>query len=280
MVNILTVDLEDWYQSSTELFEGDDKNKIIYPTDKVIKNTQKLLKILSETGAKATFFVLGTVAESFPDLIHEIKSDGHEIATHGYSHHLVYKQSPEIFDEDLKSSLSIIEGITKEKVIGYRAPYFSVTENSFWALDVMMRNGIKYDSSIFPMKRKLYGISNSPRYPYTTQEGMQEFPVTTFSLMGYIIPVGGGGYLRLLPYAFVKAGVRQANKNKYPAVIYMHPYEIDADKRELPYGGKFIKDRFAKFTQDLNRTKFEGKFKKLLNESKFTSVMSYLNNNF
>jgi polysaccharide deacetylase family protein (PEP-CTERM system associated) len=278
MFNILTIDVEDWYQSSTELFAGNDKDKIIYPSDKVVRNTSKLLEILSDNDTKATFFILGTVAEKFPDLIRRIKENGHEIATHGYSHYTVYKQSPTEFAMDLEKSISLIEEITKEKVIGYRAPYFSVTKDSRWALDIMIEQGLKYDSSIFPIGRKLYGIPDAPRYPYIIQNSsgsLVEFPISTYKLMKWNIPVGGGGYLRLLPYSLIKAGIIQTNKQDYPAVIYIHPYELDTDVELIPSHNNTLKDQWVRITQELNRASVDKKIRALVNEFEFSSIRSY-----
>jgi polysaccharide deacetylase family protein (PEP-CTERM system associated) len=280
MYNILTVDVEDWYQSSTELFCKRDSYKTVYPGKRVIKNTHKLLELLSENQTKATFFILGTVAERFPELITEIKDNGHEIAIHGYYHHLVYEQSREQFTQDLHKSISLTQDITGERVMGYRAPYFSITEKSRWALNIMLENGLDYDSSIFPINRRLYGIPNSPRYPYLIASNggriLLEFPISTLRFAGFRIPTGGGGYLRILPYSIIKASIKQANRYQHPTVIYIHPYELDCNGEKLPYYIRSLKDHMVKVSQEFNRKSVEKKIKQLIKEFKFTSISSYL----
>ena len=280
MVNILTIDVEDWYQSSTELLSGNDKRRVIYPSDRVVKNTRKLLQILRENDAKGTFFILGTVAERFAELILDIRKEGHEIGTHGYSHHPVYSQSIAEFSDDLKRSVSLIEGIAGEKIVGYRAPYFSITNNSLWALDILLAAGLKYDSSVFPMRRKLYGIPDAPRYPYVIRNSigssLLELPASTFRVMGRNIPTGGGGYLRLLPYSIIKAGIKQANRRGYPAVLYVHPYELDTNEEMIPSNNRTLRDHWVKITQEVNRASFERKLRAMLREFNFTSARSYL----
>ena len=229
MTNVVTVDLEDWLQSSLELFD----ENILYdeastkPTKRVVENTRRLLRIFAERNVKATFFVLGTVAERFPKLVREVYEQGHEIATHSYSHRLIYQMRSEEFEEDLVKSIALIEEIIKEKVIGYRAGYFSITKRSLWALDVLLKHGIKYDSSIFPIRRRLYGIPDFPRFPLIVKsqrsDQLWEIPPSTMSFLGQNFPIGGGGYLRVFPYSFIKWGIRKLNKEGHPAVIYVHP---------------------------------------------------------
>ncbi|NQS88305.1 polysaccharide deacetylase family protein [Patescibacteria group bacterium] len=162
--NALTIDVEDWFTSSLALFNAPPSAYGKRPAESVIGNTKKVLKILQEYNYKATFFVLATVAEHYPDLVKEIHRQGHEIATHGYFHRLVYQMRPEEFEEDLVKSVGLIEDIIKEKAIGYRAGYFSITKKSLWALDILNKHSIKYDSSIFPIRRKLYGIPDFSRF--------------------------------------------------------------------------------------------------------------------
>ena len=270
MKNILTVDLEDWLQSSLELFDGlGGSEESIQPTEKVVNNTQHLLDIFSESGAKATFFVLGTVAEHFPKLIEEIQRQGHEIATHGYAHRLVYRQTKEAFRQDLRKSIRLIQNITKEKILGYRAPYFSIREDSLWALDVIREEGLRYDASIFPLKRKLYGVKNMDKIGI---DKIVELPVSKISLFGYEFPFGGGGYLRLYPYGLTKWAIKKLNKQKKAAMVYMHPYEIDTDRLQGDCGGSGIKTKLTKFTQRFNRSSMENKIIALLRDFSFTTV--------
>lgn len=272
--NILTIDLEDWFQSSLELFDKfQEPEKIFRPTGRVIRNTRKLLDILAEHEAKATFFVLGTVAEDFPDLIKGIYSQGHEIATHGYGHKLIYKQTEEEFRKDLRESIDIIESIIGERVLGYRAPYFSIREDSLWALQVLREEGLKYDASIFPLKRKLYGVSDINRI---NTNGIIELSVSKISFLGYEFPFGGGGYLRLFPYAVTKWAIRKINNQGKPAMVYIHPYEIDTeDFQDYGFGNNF-KKKFTRFTQEFNRENMEDKIRTLLRDFEFTAIRDLL----
>jgi len=272
--NILTVDLEDWFQWSLELFDGiRDREGIVRPTGRVVKNAQMLLSILEKYDTRATFFVLGTVAESFPSLISEICGHGHEIATHGYSHKLVYKQSEEEFREDLRMSLHVIESITGDKVWGYRAPYFSITEDSLWALKILREEGLKYDASVFPLKRKLYGVRDIDKI---TIDKIVELPVSKISLFGYEFPFGGGGYLRLYPYGLTKWAIKKLNKQKKAAMVYIHPYEIDTDGLQGDCVGGGIKTELTKFTQRFNRGSMENKIRALLKDFSFTTIKDWL----
>jgi polysaccharide deacetylase family protein (PEP-CTERM system associated) len=274
MVNVLTVDLEDWFQSSLELFHSiAEPEKIFRPTGRVVRNTHKLLDILAEHEVKATFFVLGTVAEDFPGLIEEIHSQGHEIATHGYGHKLIYKQTEEEFRKDLRESIDIIESITGERVLGYRAPYFSIREDSLWVLEVLREVRLRYDASIFPLKRKLYGVNDINKI---SANGIVEFPVSKTSFLGYEFPFGGGGYLRLFPYAVTKWAIRKINNQGKPAMVYIHPYEIDTEDFEnYGFDNKF-KTKFTRFTQEFNRENTKDKIKALLGDFEFTTIRDLL----
>lgn len=275
MLNILTVDLEDWFQSSLELFGIKESEKVSRPTKRVVENVENLLQIFNQYQVKATFFVLGTVAEDFPELIRDIHKQKHEIATHGYAHKLVYKQSREKFREDLRKSIGIIENITGEKVLGYRAPYFSIRDDSLWALEVLKEEGLKYDASIFPLRRKLYGVSVKDISRINTN-GIVEFPTSKVSFLGYEFPFGGGGYLRLFPYSMTKWAIRKLNKTGKPAVVYIHPYEIDTEDGNdyESFGVKITK--FTRFTQEFNRRKTEYKIRALLEDFEFTMIREFI----
>jgi len=274
MVNLLTVDLEDWFQSSLELFDKiREPEKVFRPTGRVVSNTRKLLDILKECKVKATFFVLATVAQDFPDLIKEIYLQGHEIATHGYGHRLIYKQTREEFREDLRKSINIIESITGERILGYRAPYFSIREESFWAFQILKEEGLRYDASIFPLKRRLYGVGDMDKIE---TDGIVEFSVSRTNLLGYEFPFGGGGYLRLFPYALTKWAIRKINKQGKPAMVYIHPYEIDSeDFQDYGFGNNF-KKKFMRFTQEFNRERTEDKIRTLLRDFEFTAIRDLL----
>jgi len=242
----------------------------------VVENTKKVLEILREYGYKATFFILATVAEHYPDLVREIHKQGYEIATHGYSHRLVYQMRPEEFEEDLVKSIDLIEDIIKEKVIGYRAGYFSVTKKSLWALDILLKQGIKYDSSIFPIRRRLYGIPDFPRFASVIKDQgsnqLWEISPSTISFLGQNLPIGGGGYLRVFPYWFIRWGIKKLNKEGHPAVIYIHPYEIDPEDIEVECSSRDWRTKFTLFTQKINRSRFQEKIRKLFDDFKFSSI--------
>lgn len=231
--NALTVDLEDWYQSTC------DPDAPI--TERVIRNTHTLLEIFSDCGVTATFFVLGLVCEKFPKLITEILANGHEIATHGFSHRPVNRMSPEEFAEDIKRSIGVIQNVTGAPVHGYRAPDFTIDANSLWALDILAENNIHYDSSIFPISNPRYGIRGWYRFPHQIiihdNKSIIEYPISTLRLGSFTFPFVGGGYSRLLPSWLAKHGIDKLNQIKQSAVVYVHPYEINPDEIN-EYGGE------------------------------------------
>jgi len=276
--NILTLDIEDWYQSSLALLDVADRGPVP-PTERVVTNTRHLLHILAEYGVHATCFVLGAVAETYPDLVREIHASRHEIATHGYGHDLVYKLRPEEFRADVRRSLELLENILGEKVRGYRAPYFSITRASEWALEVIAECGIEYDSSIFPIRRKLYGFAGRESFPHnipTAVRDLCEFPISTVSLMGQELPIGGGGYFRLLPYSLIRQAIRAINRQGQPAVFYLHPYELDVEELRNPLPGETWKTCFVRLSQGLNREMTEAKLRRLLVDFEWTSVTEWM----
>ena len=219
---VISIDVEDWPQSSW------DRNLPI--TKRAATNTQRLLTLLRESGVRATMFVLGKFAETFPQLVREIRAEGHEVASHGYGHLEIFKQSPHEFAADLRRGKDILEQILGERVKGYRAPDFSVVRQTLWALEVIAEAGFEYDSSIFPVQRPRYGIPDWPIAPvrvnFQGTRNLIEVPIATFHYLGKNWPVGGGGYHRLLP-GFMS---RQLAKNvmaNAPFIFYCHPYEID-----------------------------------------------------
>lgn len=272
MINLLTIDVEDWYH---------DLQPSQWKTckDRVVENTRKILFMIKKHGHNATFFTLGCVAERYPELIEQINNEGHEIATHGYLHKPITKMSKEEFEEDLKKSLSILEHVTRRKVIGHRACRFSINQKTAWALDVLKRNGLKYDSSIFPAKTPEYGVPRAPVHPYfissaniekNSQNGdLIEFPLSVLSIpvLHINIPVAGGFYLRLLPYWLIRASLRKINKMGYPAVVFIHPKDLDPQKprvKELSWHHYYGLDGAQE------------KFAKLLSDFKFASIENYL----
>ena len=243
IVNAMTVDVEDYFHVS--VFDG------LVPRhawegmeSRVCGNTERLLAIFNESGLRATFFVLGWVAERFPRLVRAIAAEGHEIASHGYGHRLVYDLTPSAFREDVRRAKQFLEETAQTAVIGYRAPSYSVTPRSLWALDVLVEEGYGYDASIFPIHHDRYGIPVSPRHPYVLNRTARfvEAPGSTVRCGPFNLPVGGGGYFRILPYAWTRWGISRLNdREQTAAIFYLHPWEIDPDQPRLcaPALGRF-----------------------------------------
>ena len=232
MINALTVDIEDWYHICG-VEDNMPREKWGEYNSRVVPNTQVILGILSEKNAKATFFVLGYIAKRFPQLIKEIDSLGHEIATHGFWHKLIYTEDKKTFQEDLKASIGVLQDITGKKVLGHRAASFSITNETLWALDILIKEGIKYDCSIFPILNPRYGIVDAPRFPYEIKPGLIEFSPSTLKICGANIPFAGGPYFRVLPYYLIKLAIKNINKQGKPANMYIHPWEIDSKHPKL-----------------------------------------------
>jgi len=237
--NALTVDVEDYFQVSAFAKSVNQKDWDKYPL-RVEKNTQRLMDMFDEAQVKATFFVLGWVADRNKSLIKEIAQRGHEVASHGYSHQLIYNQSQKVFREETIRSKLLLEDIVQAPVRGYRAASYSITKDSLWALDIIAEAGFDYDSSIFPIRHDRYGISDAKEIPHIlkTPQGhsLIEFPLSTAKIFNYKLPVAGGGYFRLYPYALTRAGLRQVNSRQQPFIFYLHPWEIDPDQPNIEAG--------------------------------------------
>src|SRR5678816_3855159 len=207
-------------------------------TAAAMASRERLLELFDRANVRATFFVLGWVAERFPGLVRDIAARGHEIGSHGFSHRLVYDQTPEQFRDDLRRSREAIAAAVKVPVYGYRAPSFSIIKRSFWALDVLLEEGFIYDASIFPIRHDRYGVPSAPRRFHTVQTNsgtIWECPGSTVRVGGTNLPVAGGGYFRLLPYAWTQWGISRLNAiERKAAIFYTHPWEIDPDQPRLP----------------------------------------------
>lgn len=234
--NALTIDVEDYFQVAAlaEAVRRDDWDSMEY---RVEANTDRLLDLLDQYDTKATFFTLGWVAERSPELVRRIRNAGHEVASHGYSHQLIYNQTPDVFREETRRSKAILEDILGEPVAGYRAASYSITSRSRWALDILAEEGFTWDSSIFPVHHDRYGMPDAPRWPYRlkTDNGheLAEFPLSTLKLPGYTLPIAGGGYFRLFPYWFSQWGLGAINHQGRPFVFYLHPWEVDPEQPRL-----------------------------------------------
>ena len=285
--NVLTIDVEDYFHvaalaKSISVSEWDNI------ASRVEKNTHSLLAQFAKYNVKATFFILGWIAERYPGLVKEIETCGHEIASHGYSHQLIYSQSPEVFKKETFESKKLLEDIIGKPIKGYRAASYSITNRSLWALDILAEAGFTYDSSIFPIRHDNYGIPGSPTEPHIlkTPNGEQliEYPLSTYKLIGQTVPVAGGGYFRLYPYWLSKYFYKNLNRTSKSFVFYLHPWEIDPEQagRECP--GRAGKDwRFAEqprikaswfseFRHYNNLDKCEKRLNKLLNDFDFITM--------
>jgi polysaccharide deacetylase family protein (PEP-CTERM system associated) len=272
-MNAMTVDVEDFFQVSA--FEGHVRREQWDGFEsRVCRNTERLLEIFSESGVHGTFFVLGWIAERFPHLVRRIADAGHEIASHGYAHRLVYDTTPAEFAEDLRRARGAIEAACSVPVLGYRAPSYSITRESIWALDVLLAEGFVYDASIFPIHHDRYGIPDGPRHPHAIRRPLGtlwELPGTTVRCAGQNLPTAGGGYFRLLPFAWTRWGIRHVNVTEgQPAIFYLHPWEIDPDQPRISAS------RLSRFRHYRNLTKTEPRLRRLLSEFRFGTALSVL----
>ena len=274
VLNALTVDVEDYFQVSAfadyiKRLEWDE-----HPL-RVENNTYKLLDLFDEYQVKATFFILGWVAERKPELVTEIAKRGHEVACHGYSHQLVYNQTPEVFQQETVRAKSILEDIIQQPVLGYRAASYSITEKSLWALDILAESDFVYDSSIFPVRHDRYGMPDTPEHPYRlkTPAGhtIIEFPLSTAKIFNYRLPVAGGGYFRLYPYWLSKAGLSQINRQHKPFIFYLHPWEVD------PQQPRISASWFSRFRHYNNLDKCESRLRHLMTDFQFATTWDVLN---
>ncbi len=273
----MTIDVEDWYHSSLDLFKDSSVQHGAKPEPSVVDNTLKTLNLLSKTTNKATFFVLGTVAEHYPDIVKEILNSGHEVATHGYSHRLVYDMMPEEFEDDLKVALEYLNKAGCDQILGYRAPYWSITKRSLWALKILSKLGLKYDSSIFPIRRGLYGIPDAPTRAYKISEELWEFPPATIKFLWINVPIAGGGYLRMVPYPIVASAIRRSIGQQL-RIFYFHPYELDPTDVHLKHKVKSVSSAAYWLQQVVGRRSNPDKLRRLLHEFKFTSIKEALSN--
>src|SRR6266568_3879894 len=259
MQNVLSFDVEDWPQSTLDLS--------LPVTGRVRDNTLRILDLLASAGARATFFVLGLAAQAFPDLVRRIREDGHEVASHGHSHRPVYGMQPEEFRADLRRSIAFIENAAGVRVLGYRAPDFSIRSSDWWALEILAEEGLRYDSSLFPIAGPRYGIRAAFTLPFRVLPACGsefiEFPLATFECLGIRLPAAGGGYFRISPYHASRAAIMRLNRRGGPATSYFHPYELDT--QEIPRSPHAIPWRL-RLSQGLMRSTVEGKLRRLLGE--------------
>jgi polysaccharide deacetylase family protein (PEP-CTERM system associated) len=272
ITNALTIDFEDWYQGLEIPYAEWDAFE-----DRIEAVGRKLLQILDEEKTRATFFILGYVAEKHPELVKEIEAAGHEIGTHGFSHTLIYTQTPEVFRAEMKRAVGFLEDLTGEKVVGHRAPFFSITKDSLWALDILGELGIRYDSSIFPVVNYRYGIADAPRFPYEIERNghkFTEFPVSTLKIGNVTVPVAGGAYFRIYPYQLTKQFLKAVNRQNHPFTFYLHPWELDPEHPRVK-----VPRRIAELTHYFNLGATERRFRKLLRDFRFAPMKEVLSIN-
>ncbi len=269
VINALSFDVEDYFHvSNFESFVSfDDWGKY---ESRVERNTRTILELLAERQIAATFFILGWVAEKLPKLVRAIADAGHEVGTHSYRHRSIYTLAHEEFRADLRRSIDVVEQTSGQKVIGHRAPSFSITDQSLWAIDIMQEEGLLYDSSIFPIRHHRYGIPSAPRAPYEIKPGFWEFPMATFKLGSSNLPVAGGGYFRLYPYAMTRWGMNRINDERHPAIVYLHPWEFDPGQPRL---NASLQARFRHYN---NLSKTADRLRRLCGEFQFTTARKVL----
>jgi polysaccharide deacetylase family protein (PEP-CTERM system associated) len=273
MVNALTIDVEDYFHPNA--MDG-----AVSPADwdrlppRVERNTLRLLDLLEAQHVHATFFVLGWVAERWPQLVVEIDRRGHEVASHGYAHRLVYRQEPSQFRADIKRGKAVLEDRLGAPVVGFRAASYSLIESTLWALDILIEEGFTWDSSIFPIRHDIYGIPGFSRIPVTIQRpggAIVEIPATTVRFLGRNWPVAGGGYFRLLPYSVTRRALRHLNRREgIPAIVYLHPWEIDPQQPRLAAAAT------SRFRQYANLRVTETRLLRLLQEFRFGPIRAAL----
>ncbi len=274
MKNALTFDVEEYFHA--EAFA-----RVLRPEEwptlesRVTRSTERLLDILDRDRVRATFFVLGWVAERHPSLVREIASLGHEVACHGYGHRMIQHLTRQEFERDITRAKRTLEDVVGKPVLGYRAPTFSIMRETLWSLDVLAEAGFRYDSSIFPVVHDRYGIPDAPRFPHRLKgpsgNEIAEFPLSTLLILGRRLPVAGGGYFRLFPYEVTRRAIARINaRDGQPAMVYLHPWEIDPDQPRLPVGA------LTRFRHLVNVGKTEARLTRLLDDFAFAPAADVL----
>lgn len=274
MKNALTFDVEEYFHA--EAFA-----QVLRPEEwlaqesRVVASTERILDLLDREHVRATFFVLGWVAERQPALVREIASLGHEIGCHGYGHRMIQHLTRSEFERDVTRAKSALEDVTGHAVLGYRAPTFSIMRETLWSLEVLCEAGFRYDSSIFPIVHDRYGIPDAPRFPHRLKGAngceLAEFPLSTVVLLGRRVPVAGGGYFRLFPYFLTRRALRWINRlDGQPAMVYLHPWELDPDQPRLPVGP------VTRFRHLVNVSKTEARLVRLLGDFAFAPAAEVL----
>lgn len=262
ITNAISIDVEDYFQVSAFEHAIDRKNWDSLE-HRVVRNMDRIFEIFSDSNVKATFFILGWVAERYPDIVSKIVQNGHELSSHGYGHQRVSDLSLEQFREDIIRAKNILEDLSGQSIQGYRAPSYSIGKKNIWALEVLAETGHQYSSSIYPIKHDHYGYPEAPRFAFRDQKtGLIEIPITTMKVFSRLFPAGGGGFFRFYPYPVSKWAINRVNRqDNQPTVFYMHPWEIDIDQpRQQNISRK------SQFRHYLNLNKTESRLKQLLKD--------------
>lgn len=261
-VNVMTVDVEDYFQVSAfePYISRDSWGRL---ECRVERNVDRILQLFERHGVKATFFTLGWIAERYPQMVRRMVAQGHELASHGWSHVRVTQQDQDAFRQDIVRTKALLEDVSGQEILGYRAASYSIGADNLWALDVLRETGHLYSSSIYPIRHDLYGMPEAPRFAFRPSEGdFLEFPVTTFRIANKNLPCGGGGWFRLVPYAGMRWAIRRVNRvDGESAIFYFHPWEIDPDQpRQADIDAK------TRFRHYLNLGRMESRLNHLLGD--------------
>jgi peptidoglycan-N-acetylglucosamine deacetylase len=273
-INILTIDVEDWYHGISRYID------VSNPVHRLESSIQTTIDLLKESNAKATFFVLGEVANRFPQIVEQIISEGHEVGCHGLTHRHLSEIDPSTFNKEIMKATKILQKTAKTEILSFRAPLFSVTKSTLWALDVISKNGYLFDSSIVPSFHPFYGIPNEPQQPHyvpyltkideKTKRQLVEFPILTQRIMFFNLAVGGGAYLRFLGKDIISKVAKNTNNRGWPAVLYIHPWELDT---YIPHANFNPAIRFITF---YNISNTSAALRWLLKKFTFTSIQDYM----
>jgi len=276
---LLTFDVEDWRPLADEWVSGIRTE----PSGRVPAQMEQIRRILDEAGARVTFFWLGSLAELYPEMVRSLVADGHEIASHGYSHIPVTKLTPVTFEEDLKRAHQVLGDIAGRAPIGFRAPLFSINRRTWWAFEILARNGYVYDSSIFPIRHRRYGVPDFSRRPTTISTPVREIwelPMATARFLGINLPVAGGGYFRLLPLATLRFAIRHRAASSGPFTAYFHPYEFDPEPLRLSVRmegiRRFLRSQLFQQHQNLRRRSLPGKLRRIMAECRIETCAEFV----